>query len=298
VIAIVAHDAGGAEILASYVAQRRADCVFSLQGPAAKVFERRLGGVASVSVEEAVERGEWLLAGTSWQSDVEWRAFDLARRAGKRSVAFLDHWGNFPERFVRDGRQHLPDEIWVGDEPAQALAKTCFPTLPITLVPNPFFEDLRRDVAARHHERAAGDGSLRILFVSEPLLEHGASQFGNEMHWGYSEFDALRYLLDNLSLLGRDAVRVTVRPHPSEPAGKYDGVTAQYGAHVVPGGKRPLLDEIADCDVVAGCESMAMVVGLVAGRRVVSCIPPGGKPGSLPHAEIESLQALARLRAH
>jgi hypothetical protein len=297
-IAVVAHDAGGAEILASYVAQRRLECVFSVQGPAARVFERRFGAVESVPVEEAVANGEWLLAGTSWQSDVEWRAFELARRAGKRSVAFLDHWGNFRERFARGGEQHLPDEIWVGDEPAHVLARQCFPELPVTLVPNPYFDDLRRDIAARRQPRAADDGSLRVLFVSEPLREHGASQFGNELHWGYTEFDALRYLLAQLPSLGGQVVSVTARPHPSEPAGKYDWVTAEFGAHVVPGGQRPLLDEIADCEVVAGCESMAMVVGLVAGRRVVCCIPPGGRPCSLPHPEIESLQELARARAN
>jgi hypothetical protein len=296
-IALVSHDAGGAEILASYVAQHHLECAFALDGPAAKIFRHRFGVLESLRVEEAVARGDWLLAGTSWQSDIEWHAFGYARAAGKRSVAFLDHWGNFPDRFVRAGRTHLPDEIWVGDEMALREARACFPGIPIELVPNPYFEDVRRDIAARNAAHPRSGTGLDILFVSEPLREHGQRQFGNELHWGYTEFDALRYLLNHLELLGEPVRSVTVRPHPGEPPDKYDWVTEEFGVSVVPGGRRHLFDEIANADVVAGCESMAMVVGLAAGRRVVCCIPPGGRPCSLPHAEIESLQALARARS-
>ncbi|MGB1984427.1 MAG: hypothetical protein ACPHOH_03080, partial [Porticoccaceae bacterium] len=41
-----------------------------------------------------------------------------------------------------------------------------------------------------------------------------------------------------------------------------------------------------------GCESMAMVVGLLAKKRVISAIPPGGRPCQLPQPAIENLQQL------
>jgi hypothetical protein len=106
----------------------------------------------------------------------------------------------------------------------------------------------------------------------------------------------LRFFLSHLGVLETRIDRIVVRPHPSEPRDKYANVSAEFGSHVVMGGNRPLLEEIADSDIVAGCESMAMVVALVAGRRVISCIPPGGKPCALPHAEIESLQELVAAR--
>jgi len=39
---------------------------------------------------------------------------------------------------------------------------------------------------------------------------------------------------------------------------------------------------------------MAMVVGLLAKKRVLSSIPPGGRPCQLPQLDIENLQQLVR----
>ena len=54
---------------------------------------------------------------------------------------------------------------------------------------------------------------------------------------------------------------------------------------------RTLAEDFAWADTVVGCDTMAMVVALAAGRRVVSAIPAGGRPLSLPFAEIERLFA-------
>ena len=219
-LCIVSHDAGGAEILSSYVRRERPACNLVLGGPAQKIFERKLGPVELMPLEEAVERSESLLCGTSWQSDIEWQAIDLARRLGKKAAAFLDHWVNYWERFVRNGETHLPDEIWVGDPLASAMATDLFPQLRIVLVDNPYFQDLREEV--RGHVRTDGTarGSLRVLYVCEPLREHALREFGDERHWGYTEEDALRYFLANLQVLGMPVEQIVLRPHPSELARK------------------------------------------------------------------------------
>jgi len=293
-VCVVSHDAGGAEILASYVAQRRLDCMFVLEGPAVKVFERRVGFIHLSRLDDAVAKCDWLLCGTSWQSDIEWRALGLGHRCGKRTVAFLDHWGHYRERFIRQGEECFPDEIWVGDELAETRAHECFPGSHITLVPNPYFEDLKRDLAAAGRPQpVAPDHGLNVLFVSEPLREHGLREYGDERHWGYTEEEALRYFMAHLDLLGGSIGRIAIRPHPSEPLDKYDWVRQEYQSSIVNGGIRTLLEEIVESDVVVGFESMAMVVGLLAGKRVISCIPPGGKACALPQSDIEHLQHIA-----
>ena len=73
-VAVVSHDSGGAEILSSYLLHRATREALVLEGPAVAIFERKLGAINPVPLEEAVQRSAWILAGTSWQSDLEWRA--------------------------------------------------------------------------------------------------------------------------------------------------------------------------------------------------------------------------------
>ena len=132
-LAVVSHDAGGAEILSSYVRQRRADAVFVLDGPARTVFARKLGAIRQVALDAAVAQCDSVICGTSWQSDLEIDAIRAAQSLRKPSVAFLDHWANYKERFVREGETWLPDEIWVGDAIARSMAAAAFPGLPVPL---------------------------------------------------------------------------------------------------------------------------------------------------------------------
>jgi hypothetical protein len=292
-IAIVSHDAGGAEVLSSYVAHHELRCKFVLEGPALKIFERKLGSVSITSLADAINHCDKLLCGTSWQSDLEWRAIALAKAVGKRTTAFLDHWGNYRACFIRQGVEHLPDTIWVGDKMAEELARSTFPETGIQLVPNPYFEDIR--TAMSKLERTVQPGvkhGLRVLFVCEPVSEHALKEYGDERYWGYTEFDALRYFFANRDVLGKPLAALVIRPHPSEAKGKYDRIANEFGEVASVGGRQTLLQEIVESDVVVGCESMAMVIALIAGRRVISAIPTGGHTCILPQPEIESLQIL------
>lgn len=294
-VSIVSHDAGGAELLSSYVRMHQIKCAFTLGGPALNVFRRKIKNVESVPIESAIRQSKWMLCGSSWQSDLEWEAIKLARTNGIKSVAFLDHWGNYRERFIRRNKLVLPDQIWVGDEHAAIMAKAVFPEVPIELVENPFLLELEAEIEAHPILDRVCDLGLTILFVSEALREHGTLRFGNERRWGYTEEEGLHYLLTNLQVFNKPIVSIVIRPHPSEPNDKYDWVINKYNLPISIGGARPLLEEVIESDVVVGFQSMAMVVGAVAKKRVISCIPPGGRVCSLPHQEIEHLQTLCQL---
>ena len=124
------------------------------------------------------------------------------------------------------------------------------------------------------------------------MREHALRNYGDARHWGYVEEDALRYFLRNIETIGASVDRIVIRPHPSEAPDKYDWALKEFNLPTQRTSGKALFEEIAECDVVVGCESMAMFVGLLAGRRVISCIPPGGKPCSLPQLKIESMQKL------
>ena len=89
----------------------------------------------------------------------------------------------------------------------------------------------------------------------------------------------------------RWACPLRLRTHPAEPEGKYDDIVAEHGLELSVG--RSLAQDCAWADTVVGCDTMAMAVALAAGRHVVSAIPRGGRPLSLPFPEIDRMFVLA-----
>jgi hypothetical protein len=87
-----------------------------------------------------------------------------------------------------------------------------------------------------------------------------------------------------------------IRPHPSETREKYQWVCSEFSLPIEFSDASTLFEEIADSNFIVGCESMAMVVGLMAGKTVLSCIPQGGKPCALPHDGIMKLQDVLKLK--
>jgi hypothetical protein len=202
---------------------------------------------------------------------------------------------NYRQRFVRDGATVLPDAVWVGDAMALERARTELPEVPARLVENSALLDLREQLAARAAAAAppSQERGLSVLFICEPVREHALRQHGDERHWGYTEEEALAYFLAHVDALGAPVARIVVRPHPAEPRDKYDAVLRGTALPVELSTQADVLDDILASDWVAGCNSMALVIALVAQRRVLCCIPPGGRPCVLPHAGIVQLQALA-----
>ncbi len=246
-----------------------------------------LGLLKYGTLEEAMSACDWCLCGTGWQSDLEWRAIAQAQHAQKRVVAFLDHWVNYRQRFERNGIQHLPDELWLGDVDAERLARECFPGIPIQLVANPYFIELKQQITGLEMSKGSvSEGGKKVLLVCDNISDHARQRYGDERYWGYTEFDAIEYFLENINVLGDPVESVVIRPHPSDASGKYDRILDKYAGIVQLSDGKPLIEEIVGSDVVVGCESMALVIGLLAQKKVVSCIPPGGPVCRLPQIDI------------
>lgn len=291
-IAVISHDAGGAEVLSSYVRRLNLNCLFVLDGPALGIFKRKLGPVESLTLEDALRQSTSIICGTSWKSDIEFNAIKLARSLGKRSIAFLDHWVNYDTRFIRSGETVFPDEIWVGDSMAEAIALRIFPDSLVKRVDNPYFQDVREEFLMSQMQRPSSPESIKILYVCEPISTHASLRYGNARFWGYVEEDAIRYFLSNIRVFGKNIDQILIRPHPSEDVDKYAWVKTEFQLPIKFGGGRSLMEEISESDVIVGCESMAMVIATIAGKKVISSIPPNGRDCVLPQTEIMSMQSI------
>ena len=84
---------------------------------------------------------------------------------------------------------------------------------------------------------------------------------------------------------------IIIRPHPSECLNKYDWVFDEFNHKDIKiDNKKTLLEQIFDSDIVVGCETMAMVVAILAEKEVISSIPPGGRACVLPYKEIKIIK--------
>lgn len=284
-LALACHDAGAANHVLAWLAAgdlQAGPGRVALAGPAGHAWAARFGSPApQVTLEAALDGAAAVLSGTGWASDFEHEARVLARAAGLRSIAVVDHWVNYAARFERDGSQVLPDEIWVTDADALAIAQRCFPGLPVRQQPNRYLDEQLRGIAPM---AAAGDD---VLVVLEPARSD----------WGRGtpgEFQALDYLVARHAALGLPAgSTLRLRPHPSDPPGKYDAWLARPRAVPARLDDAPTLAAaISRCRWVAGCESAALVVALAAGRHVVCTLPPWAPAGRLPHAGLIHLRQL------
>jgi hypothetical protein len=284
-VAVVCHDAGAANIvLAEVRAHPGVRCLAVMEGPAARLWEAAGSPHPVMSLEQALVTAGSVLSGTGWASDLEHDARRRARALGLRSIAVVDHWVNYRARFERRGEVVLPDELWVTDPYALALAAECFPGLPVRERPNLY---LRAQVEAITRHGPARPG--QVLFLMEPIRYSwpGLNQPG--------EIEALDYLLGQVGLLGlRGPLRLRLRPHPSDPPGKYDAWLAAHAELDAAIDAAPTLAEaIAAAECVAGCETAALVVALAAGKTTVASLPPAAPRCRLPHEGLIHLRDLA-----
>lgn len=206
--------------------------------------------------------------------------------------AMLDHWVNFESRFRRGGVMSLPDEIWVVDDIALALAKESF-AVPTKKVENYYFREILAEAALISSSKRSDPQCDRVLFLCEPI-EQCAATFHASDYYGYTETEALQFAIDNISLITRNPFELLIRPHPSEPNKSYESIRSTDSRLTVVSRGRSLVQDIVESTIVIGCESMAMIVAIELGKRVISCIPPRGKRCSLPHREIVHLCDILR----
>ena len=283
-LAIACHDAGAANIVFEWLrANAPVDARLLVDGPAAALWIQAPVPVRyCASIGELLQDASTLLSGTGWGGDLEHNARRAAQRRGLRSIAVIDHWTNYRERFSRRGETVLPDEFWVTDDDAHALASECFPGYPIRKQPNLYVEEQLRKIAATRLEEPAD-----LLYVLEPVRDE----------WGRAvpgEFQALDYFMKHAALIALPrTARIRLRSHPSDPPGKYDAWLAKQSGRTV------MLDDSPDLAVaigratwVAGCESFALVIALLAGRRVICTLPPWAPHCRLPHRGLIHLKSI------
>jgi len=282
---LVSHNAGGAALLAAWAAHQGRDIEFDclLSGPAVGVFCQRLGQ-ANFIAQSAVALNRYTAVLTSTSSaETAWetRWVSQGRAAGIKTISLLDHWTNYLSRFLWRGNYVFPDEIWVSDAYALALATECRQQEPqypkVRQIANFYLLDL---VDYIHKRQACNQHAGNILFVSEPS--------NNPL---YTAQQVLEQFLAYLLAEPAATKTLRLRLHPREQLDDYADIRRQWEGRITfeLSSNTRLEDDLCWASWVVGCQTMAMVVALAAGIRVSSCLPANVAKSALPHQEIPRL---------
>lgn len=282
--AVVAHDAGAANLIVAWLDGMDLEHLHVfMEGPARLVWEsqKRLPLLPLSCLSEVLGGCCELLSGTGW-GNIEFEARVMAAAHRVRNIAVLDHWVNYGARFVREGRRLLPDEIWVADDLAAAIAGNEFPGVPVVQRPNRYLE-LRVDEIHRLASVHAVGEFVRVLYLLEPLRP-SVNRTSD-----LDEISVLLNFLANLDNLGIGSpIEVVLRPHPSEPEGKYDRIrSGESRVRIRIDRTASLAAQMAWADIVVGCHTYALAIALAAGKRTICSLPSGAEPCAVPLPGIE-----------
>jgi len=278
---VVCHDAGGGnKVIAMLQACGLEPAYVCMEGPAKVLWQRAFSDSIPLSSDfNWIDQVSVVLTGTGWASDFEHEARRLSQKLGIRSIAVLDHWANYVERFSRKGTVVLPDELWVVDRYAESLAHQVFPGIPVYLKPDYYAE---REVSLIAPIDAQTPNVL--LYLLEPVRSD----------WGLGvagEFQALRFFLQCIPFLGLPVKTViNLRPHPSEIADKYVEFLDEHNDFPIRMASGSLTDSISASRWVTGCQTYAMTLALRAGRKVFGSLPSWAPCCVLPHKGIVHLK--------
>ncbi len=297
-ILVVSHDAGGAEIISAYIKrfQKKNNFSIIISGPAEKIFLTKKIKVPRLDFVSGADpkilltkvKPDLVLTSTSWQTTTEKDFVAAAKVLQIKTAVYLDHWINYRERFgypSRDWKNNVPDEIWVGDGEALVMAKGLgFPK--VKLVRNEYFVELKEKIK-KLKPRPKNSGQKTILFISEPISVGAQKKFGNPRYWGFTEHNVLNdlcNLLVKIQSVQKTQWNLVIRKHPSDAPDSYDQIIRKFAPKIniaystIP----DLVSEIAVVDLIVGMDSVALVIGLLAKKKVMSYIPGRKKKCSLP----------------
>jgi len=265
-ICITANDAGGAEILKSFIHFSNSRFSYFLTGPAKKILKKNN---TNSSYKKIIDKCDFVLAGTSYKSFTEYNCIKYCKKKNKKVYSILDHWINYRIRFTRKNKFLLPDKIIVCDNEAKKMASKYFNNL--IFMSNPYWKYVRKKF-----KNKKVNNINKYLYVSSNY-NRTKRKFNDK--WILNKL--IRYLEKK-----DESCTLLIRPHPSENEKKFNNFFSKKKINIIIEKKKNLLFSLRKASVVFGHNSMAMVLAKICGLRTIN-INVIGQKNSIPSKYID-----------
>jgi len=277
-----ANDAGGAEVLSEYLLFKRIKFSGVFTGPAHEIFRRKFcENVISSEVGELRASGELIVA-TSANAMTELNQIKIARQNGITSIALIDGAGNIKNRFERGGVITLPDKFIVDSMEAKKEIEECFGAKKIVVGENYYLNKFKK---------IKNISQNIVLYLSDPISEHGLKYFNDPNYYGFSEYEAVELFLENYEKVIDKDHKIVIRPHPDETENKYSYLLTTFShLQIDIDQKNSLENQISAATLVIGCSNNAMIAALMAKKRVISILPSRINSYGIHHDKFELIK--------
>lgn len=299
-IAVVSHDAGSSEILCALIREYfdlYSWHIFAIaQSPMGRLCERY--NLPFIPIEDPQQQlqsinPDILFFGTGWQEKVERPYVRFCKEHTIPTVAFLDHWSNYRERFG------FPDEGWeenLGDFTAVTDQKAHFLAESFAL-PNPvgLINFYLRDTIAQARQKEMYPNN-NLLFLSEPTDAVALRTYGDKNYWGFTQYSALEDILKNFEQFG--CAGLTIRLHPSDNGSGYKKILKAYPhirVQINDAAVCELSDQLLCAKMVVGFDTMALYIAALLERPVLSYLPSKNRDFLLPLPKERQVRSLSKI---
>lgn len=297
-IAIFGHDAGGSELLISllkaslHVGKFTVFC--ELNSPCYNILKQKNLTKYLKLIESSKKfifqeldklNPNMILYSTSWQNHIEYHFLSYAKQHKIPSIAFLDNWTNYRERFgypSPNWRENFPDFITTHDELSEKLAHSY--NLP-NLVPIKNYSLIHQLENFKKTDTKQDD---TLLFLSEPTATVALTTFGDKKYWGFDETDIFKSILKHKSKF--NCKNIVVRLHPSDIPKTYKNIDPNVTIS-----QTSLEEDITNAKVVIGIDSSVLHLAFLLGKKVLAFIPSSNRDFHVPLPKENQVKTLEKL---
>jgi len=280
-IVVLSNDAGATEYLAHMILNEYVNANWNIfvmkNSPAEKIFNSLDIRLTLFSSFDKLSKSilsidaDIIIYGTGWQVDFSKYVQDFSLKYKIKSVALIDHWVNYKERFKENS---IPNNIIVMDNLAYQMAEENFsPKTKIFQLENFFFKKIKTSFNLIKNKSFDS-----ILFISEPTSVIAKNNLGDENAYGFTEYTTLKDILDLFD-------DVIVRLHPSDEKNKYDEIIKNYSNKkitIVYPYDEELILSLSKSKLTIGFDGMALYLSYLLGIDTISYMPNSNRALTIP----------------
>ena len=214
------NDSGPANYISSLILKSSIDYICIGSSISEKDFQKN--GIKYLNSDEFINYSKikLIITGTCLGAGIDKLYLNIGKQKGIKTIAIIEHWSLYLERFKLNNSFIYPDYIFLNDE--IALKESINDGLPedkLIISGNPYLCDLsKRKLKAENIHTWRYNNNLNdkrvFTFISESFKE----DFKHNNHQGFDEYEVISLIMEMMSEF---SFQLLIRKHPSETDNKY-----------------------------------------------------------------------------